>query len=157
MIRLSFYDQEWSPAAQCEITDLRITGGTISHHEPPGVIAHYSGGAWNYLGKLYPILTAEGLCRLHFGITRDPLPVSEQISVFTLTGATLRANGVPFAQYVEDKEMWQGLMRPLWWQSLRIVTDLSAPLAGDESSVPLFNPWDPRVEGPPSAMDLRGM
>lgn len=141
-MHLQFSTATGETEADVEVEDLRITGGVIWDHLEQGVLASYADGCWKHRGALYPLLWITGPCQVHFGITRDPLPVSEPISVFSIIGATLRANGVGFAQYSQEHDMWQGLIRPTWWQSMRIVGASPASIFMHDSDITLSNPWD---------------
>ncbi len=137
--------------ADVEIEELRVIGGAIWDHLEQGVLASHVDGCWKHRGEFYPLLWITGPCQVHFGITRDPLPMSEPISVFSIIGTTLRANGVAFAQYSEEHDMWQGLIRPIWWQSMRVITASPASDFVPDSDAALFNPWDAVTEDPRAA------
>jgi hypothetical protein len=129
-----------------ELADFQISGGVICSHQDQGVIARYCGGAWLRGNDTFPILTIEGHCRMHFGITRNPMPISDAVGRFSLVRTMLGANGIPFAQYVEEIDMWRSLMRPLWWHSAHFVWDETVLIPGEVDTESLVNPW----ERPPS-------
>lgn len=155
MIRLAFFDQACRLIEELQAPDFRIAGGVIWQGEHRRVIAHYTQGRWRYRGQHFPRVCAKGRCRLLFGITRDPTAISEAIEHFTLDGPTLRANGVAFAQYDEETDMWQGMMRPTWWQAMRIICEEAAPILTNKVPLPTFNPWDPLHPPLPSSPDVR--
>ncbi len=132
--------------AVLEATDFRITGGVLWNHEEHGLIASFACGSWKHRGKYYPSLSIAGACRLVFGIARDPL-ISEPIALFSVTGSTFRANGVAVAEYDEKQDLWYGLIRPLTWQSMRIVSAAAAPAVADPAGI--LNPWDYTGVGSP--------
>lgn len=141
MIRLTFHDPLEAPAAVLEASDFRVTGGVLWNHVEHGLIACYSGGSWKHRGREYPSITIAGGCCLAFGITRDAL-VSEPISLFSMTGNVLRANGVAIAEYDEKLDLWQGLIRRITWQSMRVVSAEAASALSDSSRPGVLNPWD---------------
>jgi hypothetical protein len=141
VIQLTFYDASETPAAVLEATDFRITGGVLWNHVEHGLIACYACGSWKHHGRYYPSLSIAGACCLAFGIARDAL-VSEPISLFALTGTTFRANGVAIAEYDEKQDVWQGLIRPIKWQAMRVVSAGAASALVDASKATLLNPWD---------------
>src|SRR5262249_30897431 len=106
-------------------------------------MATYAGGSWKHRGKLFATLTVTGGGCLLFGISRDPTIVSDPIDHYYFIGPTLSANGVAIARYVEQQDMWQGLVRPMWWNSMRILGVEAMSAAVDESQVVLLNPWQP--------------
>ena len=150
MIQLSFYNPLRAPAAVLEATDLRITGGVLWNQVEHGLIACYASGAWKHRGSYYPSMSFAGACCLAFGIARDAL-VSEPISLFSVTGTTFRANGVAIAEYDEKLDLWQGLIRPITWQAMRIVTVAVASALADAERPVILNPWDYPGDGWPSA------
>jgi hypothetical protein len=146
VIRLSFYNEQAEVAATFAATDFRISGGVIWNRLEEGLITNYVNGGWKHRGRYYPSLSFEGRCRLLFGIPRDPSPVSEPIGLFSITGTTLRANGIAFAQYIEEEDRWHCLSRAMSWGSMRIVSDAFVPTLVEHSRIVMLNPWDP-VEG----------
>src|SRR5262249_30127020 len=67
---------------------------------------------------------------------------------------TLSANGVAIAKYIEQQDMWQGIVRPMWWNAMRIISAETVSAAVDESQVVLLNPWEPPVmHGSPHFLD----
>jgi len=134
-----------------EATDFRITGGVLWNQVEHGLIACYSGGSWKHHGRYYSSLTIGGACCLAFGIARDAL-ISEPISLFSLTGTSFRANGVGIAEYDEKLDLWRGLIRPIEWQAMRVVSAAAASALADASTPTLLNPWDYLARAPRSAI-----
>lgn len=141
MIRLTFHDSSDSSAAELEASDIRITGGVLWNQLEHGLIACFACGAWKHRGRYYPSISIAGGCRLAFGIAREAL-VSEPISLFSVTGNVFRANGVAIAEYDEKQDLWQGLIRPITWQSMRVVTTAAASALADVTRSAILNPWD---------------
>lgn len=149
MIQLSFHDASDNPAAVLEATDFRMTGGVLWNQVEHGLIACYACGAWKHRGKYYPGVSIAGACCLAFGIAREAL-ISEPMSLFSLTGATFRANGVAIAEYDEKQDMWHGLIRPITWQSMRIVSVAAISALADSARPVILNPWDYPADVRPS-------
>lgn len=150
VIRLTFHDPLEASAAVLEASDIRITGGVLWNHAEHGLIACYSSGAWKHHGRSFPSFSIAGGCVLVFGITRDAL-VSEPISLFSVTGNIFRANGVAIAEYDEKQDLWQGLIRRITWQSMRVVSAAAASALTDTDR-PVINPWDYPGDGWPSGI-----
>ncbi|HEX3843428.1 MAG TPA: hypothetical protein VHV80_03615 [Steroidobacteraceae bacterium] len=141
MIQLTFHEPSGAPAAMLEATDIRITGGVLWNQLEHGLIACFACNAWKHRGAYYPSLSIAGACCLAFGIARETL-ISEPISLFSMTGTTFRANGVAVAEYDEKLDLWQGLIRPITWQAMRVVSAAAASALVDSTRAPLLNPWD---------------
>lgn len=141
MIQLTFHDASDNPAAALEATDFRLTGGVLWNQVEYGLIACYACGSWKHHGRYYPGVSIAGACCLAFGIARDAL-ISEPMSLFSLTGATFRANGVAIAEYDERQDIWHGLIRPITWQSMRIVSAAAISALVDSARPVILNPWD---------------
>ena len=149
VIQLSFHDAADVPADVLETTDLRITGGVLWSHAEHGLIACFACGSWKHRGKYYPGIAIAGGCCLAFGIARDTL-ISEPISLFSITGTTFRANGVAIAEYDEKQDIWHGLIRPITWQSMRVVSAAAASALADPSPSMVLNPWDYPLDARPA-------
>src|SRR5579871_3966010 len=143
MLDVIFHNEMGDAAARLQLARLKVTGGLLWNHLRLRVIASYASGRWKHHGVSYPSLSIVGEACLVFGISRDPSLLSEPVQLFSLTGATLRANGVPIAQYVENADVWQGLIRPMMWQSMRIESAATVSAVVDASRVRRFNPWHP--------------
>ena len=141
MIQLTFHDASGSPGPVLEASDFRITGGVLWSHMEHGLIACFTSGLWKHRGEYYPSISMAGGCCLAFGIARDSL-ISEPISLFSVTGTTLRANGVAVAEYDERQDLWQGLIRRIRWQAMRLVSAAAASALADGSRTVTLNPWD---------------
>jgi hypothetical protein len=151
VIQLAFHDSADVPAATLEVSDLRITGGVVWNQLEHGLIACFASGSWKHRGRYYPSLSITGACCLAFGIAREAL-ISDPISLFSMTGTTLRANGVAIAEYDEKQDLWQGLIRPITWQAMRIVSAGAASALVDGTRALVLNPWDYVADSAPSAI-----
>jgi hypothetical protein len=151
VIRLTFHDPADSPAAELEAFDIRITGGVVWNQVEHGLIACFTSGAWRHRGKYYSSISIAGGCRLVFGIARDAL-VSDPISLFSVTGSVFRANGVAIAEYDEKQDLWQGLIRPISWQAMRVISAGAASALADATRPVILNPWDYPLEASSSAI-----
>jgi hypothetical protein len=149
VIKITFHDASGGPGAVLAATDIRITGGVLWSHVEHGLIACFAGGSWKHNGKYYPSISLAGACCLAFGIAREAL-VSEPMSLFSVTGTTFRANGVAVAEYDEKQDLWQGLIRPITWQTMRVVSIAAASALADATQSVILNPWDYPVDTLPS-------
>jgi hypothetical protein len=147
MIQLKFYTEE-SAAPTIEQEAFGITGGAIWDRLELGLIAHYVEGRWVFRGQGYATLSFTGNCRLLFGITRDPSFITEPIRNFSLTGATLRADDMPFAQYSERLDLWRGLVRPISWTAMTMISAEVVSAFVDETRIERLNLWDSQRAGP---------
>jgi hypothetical protein len=144
MLKLSFYEAGGAiPAATLELTDLRATGATLWNPWDRGLIAIYTHGTWKHHGRRYPKLAVTGGGCLLFGITRDPTLVSAPVDHFCFIGPELSANGTVIAKYIEQQDMWQGVVRAMWWNAMRIASAETVSAAVDQSQVVQLNPWEP--------------
>jgi hypothetical protein len=144
MLKLSFFQSRAPvPTTSLDIADLRVSGATLWNPLDRELIATCSSGLWNYQGRRYATLAVTGRGCLLFGISRDPTIVSDPIDHFYFIGPTLSANGVAIAKYIEHCDMWQGLMRSMWWNAMRILDAGALSAAVDQSQVVLLNPWQP--------------
>jgi len=151
MIQLTFHDASDKPAGVLEATDFRITGGVLWNQAEHGLIACFACGSWKHRGMYYPSISVAGACCLAFGIARDAL-ISEPMSLFSFTGVTFRANGVAVAEYDEKQDLWHGLIRPITWQTMRIVSAAAASALADTAPSAILNPWDYPGDARPSAI-----
>lgn len=151
MFHLTFHDSSGASAAALEGTDVRFTGGVLWNQMEHGLIACFASGAWKHRGQYYPGISIAGACCLAFGIARDAL-ISEPISLFSVTGIIFRANGVAIAEYDEKLDLWQGLIRPITWQGMRVVSAAAASALADAAHPVMLNPWDYPAEARPSAI-----
>ena len=145
VIQLTFHDRRDAPAGALEASDFRITGGVLWNHVDYGLIACFASGRWKHRGRYYPSLTISGKCCLAFGIAREYV-ISEPIALFSITGIIFRANGVAIAEYDEKQDLWQGLIRPITWQSMRVVSSGAASALVDAAKPAILNPWDYAAE-----------
>jgi hypothetical protein len=146
MLKLGFYPHDAAVAAtSLDLIDLRVSGATLWNPLDRRLIATYSSGAWKHRGRLYPRLALTGGGCLLFGITRQPSIVSNPIDHFYFIGPTLSANGAGVAKYVEEQDMWQGLVRPMWWNAMRILSAEAVSAAVDQSQIVILNPWEPQA------------
>ena len=144
MLTLSFFEGAVAqPATSMTISDLRVTGGAIWNPTQYGLLASYSDGAWKHRRQRYSRLAVTGGGCLLFGITREPTIVSDSIEHFYFIGPTLSANGVGIAKYIEKQDTWHGLVRPMWWTAMRIVSRDGISALVDHAQVVLLNPWEP--------------
>jgi hypothetical protein len=140
-----------SPATALEATDFRITGGVLWNHVDYGLIACFSNGSWKHRGQYYPSFSMAGACCLAFGIAREAF-ISEPIALFSITATTFRANGVAIAEYDEQQDLWKGLIRPITWQCMRVLSAGAASALVDAATPMILNPWDYTADAAPPAI-----
>ncbi|HZO23653.1 MAG TPA: hypothetical protein VFB37_14210 [Steroidobacteraceae bacterium] len=126
-----------------ELTDLRVSGGVLWNHLDHGLIANYCEGSWKHRGRYFSRLSVAGGCCLLFGIAREPTLLSEPLELFSFNGSTFHAAGIAVARYNEEQDMWHGLVRPIWWTSMRIVSADAISALVDPANVEILNPWEP--------------
>jgi hypothetical protein len=130
------------PAAILEATEFWVTGGALWNQVEHGLIASYCTGAWwKYRGRYYTTISILGESRLVFGITRDPSLISDPVQMLSITGTTFRANDIVFAEYDEHQDAWQGVVRPVSWRAMRVISAEAAPHLVNDAR---FNPWNER-------------
>jgi hypothetical protein len=151
VIHLTFHDSSGASAAALEGTDVRFTGGVLWSHLEHGLIACFASGSWKHHGEYYPSISIAGTCCLAFGIARETL-ISDPISLFSVTGTLLRANGVAIAEYDEKLDLWEGLIRPITWQAMRVISAATASALADAARPVILNPWDYPGDERPSAI-----
>jgi hypothetical protein len=142
VIRLTLCGKDGETAA-LEITDLRVAGGVLWNHLDYGLIANYCDGRWKHRGEYYSRISVAGGCCLLFGIARDPTLLSDPLELFSFSGQTFHAAGIAVARYIEQQDMWQGLVRPIWWTSMRIVEAATVSALAEPGTIELLNPWEP--------------
>ncbi|MDE2052602.1 MAG: hypothetical protein KGJ72_16460, partial [Gammaproteobacteria bacterium] len=116
-----------------------------------GLVACFACGSWKHRGRYFPGISMAGACCLAFGIARDAL-ISEPMSLFSVTGTTFRANGVAIAEYDERQDIWHGLIRPITWQTMRVVSAAAISALADATRPVILNPWDYPGDGLRSAI-----
>jgi hypothetical protein len=105
-----------------ESADLRLCGTLLSDGVYREILATLVEGAWRRKGTVCEPIEVHGPLRLLFGIPRHPARATRPFDRLTLKGALLEADGVAFARYVPESDMWRALERPMWWHSLHILT-----------------------------------
>jgi hypothetical protein len=131
MIRLTLFGERSRTPAVVESPYFRITGGTVWTRPGNDPLLRYTGPTWHYDGSHWSGMRFDGKCRLVFGLPRDPAGISDLLSVVTIHCCALSTNGVPFAVYEPDREMWRGATGEVWWQSFRLESLSLRPLDTD--------------------------
>lgn len=123
MIRLTVVLEDDGAVHVASALYFRITGGAVWIGPGAGaglpLVKHTSDG-WHYGGRLWSGMRFEGRCRVIFGVPADPAGVSDVIDALAIHERRLSANGVPFAHYDADLEMWRGAGANVWWHAFRI-------------------------------------
>ena len=143
MIRLTFHGASAEPSTSLVVTDFRVTGGALWNPLEAGLLANYSSGWWKHRACHYRRISVTGGVCLLFGITRDPTLMSDPVRLLHFSGRTLRANGKVIAEYIEQQDMWHGVVRPIWWSAMRIISRHAMAGLVDTARIVHLNPWEP--------------
>ena len=148
MIRLTVINEEGEAAVVVSAPYFRITGGAV--WIGPGVpsdipLVRFTRGRWQYASNGWAGLRFDGKCRLIFGPAREPTAVSDVLHGLSISGVALSANGIPFAVYDDDREMWKGATANSWWHAFRIE---SAELRESSTASETQPTPTPRPSGP---------
>ncbi len=130
MIHLKFHGLAGSAPA-FEVPYVRLTAGLLWEDPRRGPLARFDAGLWTYQEWQYDRVEILGAARLFFGITREPLWVSEILTGLSLEGPALCVDAHPLAHYDEAHEAWRASLPPARaWHSFRIVSaDVISALA----------------------------
>ncbi len=112
-----------------ESTDLRLCGTLLSDGVYREILATLVDGAWRRKGAICEPIEVRGPLRPLFGISRHPAPATRTFNRLTLKGGLLEVDGVGFARYVPESDMWRAVERPLWWHSFHILAAEALVLA----------------------------
>ena len=157
MIRLTLIGEQDTVAFVTSAPYFRITDGTI--WTGPGLegevpLVRHVAGSWKHDNLLWSGMRFEGKIRLIFGVPRDPSGVSDELDGVSVTGTTLSANGIPFAVYDQDLQMWRGAVQNRWWHAFRIESagfrqSLDKPSESEEGIPPLRTPSQDQSKSAP--------
>lgn len=127
MIRLTLIGEQDRATFVTSAPYFRIIGGMVSiapsaglEGEAPPLVRHVGEGSWKHANELRMGMRFEGRMRLVFGLPRDPSGVSDELEGLSITGKSLSANGIPFAVYDQELQMWRGAGNNRWWHAFRI-------------------------------------
>jgi hypothetical protein len=158
MIRLTLIGGQSEATLVASALYFRITDGMVSTGpglEPETALARHVAGRWKHGDVLWSGMRFEGKIRLVFGLTRDPSGVSDVLDGVSIAGAVLSANGIPFAVYDQELEMWRGAGVNRWWHAFRIESadfrpSAVKPIGPEEDVRPPGDPLqDPNESAPP--------
>lgn len=119
MIRLSVIGEQGRAALVTTSGYFRITGGVV-WLDPGQPLVRYVPPGWKFQDTIWSGLRLEGRCRLVFGLPRNPAGISDALESLSIYGTTLSANGIPFAVYDPERDMWRGVVAESWWHAFRI-------------------------------------
>ncbi len=128
------------------VSDLRVSGGALWNQIEHGLIAVYSGGTWKHRGRYFSRISGTGGSCLLFGIAREPSLLSAPLELFSFNGPTFCAAGTDVARYIERQDVWRGLVRPIAWTAMRIVSSDAVSALVEPSKIEMLNPWEPLPE-----------
>jgi hypothetical protein len=154
MIRLTFHGKDGALARVLELSDFRVMGGALWNPLEQGLLATYAHDGWQHRGEHYRQVSVEGRGCLLFGITRDPTLLSDPVGLLLFSGRVLRAHGIAIAEYIEQQEMWHGVLRPMWWSAMRVVSAEAVSALVDTSRVVRLNPWEPLPARVPDSLPV---
>jgi hypothetical protein len=144
MLHIAFCDVDDRFVSSFDVEEIRIARGVISSPRGDGCIATYTLNGWTHHDHRCVSLFVAGSCCLLFGITREPSFVSDATERLTLTGASLATKELTFAHYMPKHDMWQGLVRPIWWTAMRVVAAEILPGLYDIARMKQVSPWEPQ-------------
>jgi hypothetical protein len=142
MIRLTVIGEQGRAMEITSALYFRITGGAV--WIGPGVhlpLVRYISGSWDHGDVLWSGMRFEGKCRLIFGLPRDPARVSDEIAALSIFRNSLSANGIPFAVYDHEREMWRGVEANSWWHAFRVESAELRPSSVVSSDAPEIKGW----------------
>jgi hypothetical protein len=147
MIRLTLIGAEGRAAPAMTGAYFRITGGAVWTRPGDEPLVRYCQPSWRYADAQWLGMRFEGRCRIVFGLPRDPAGVSGLLDAVSIYGCTLSANGVPFAVFEPDRDMWRGAAKDSWWHAFRLESAGLRPptqrsLQGEELIPPTGPPQD---------------
>jgi hypothetical protein len=152
MLKLTFHSNSNAVSADSlQISELRISGCELWSPPEHPHIATYFNGSWTRHGRSYSTVALTGLGRILFETAAEATSVSDPIDHFYFIGPTLSVNGVAIAKYLEQQDLWRGLVRPMCWRAMRIAGSAGICACSDESQLARLNPWQPLpgLEGVP--------
>ena len=122
MIRLTVVGEQCRAALVTSSPYFRITGGAIWVHPSDDVLplVRYVTPGWQYKGAMWAGVRLEGPCRLVLGLARDPAGISDRLDALSIYGCVLSAQGIPFAVFDPQRDMWRGALAETWWHAFRI-------------------------------------
>ena len=150
MIQLTVIDGQGSARLVATEPLFRINGAAIWLPERVTYavpLVHYASGSWYYDARQWTGVRFEGPCRLVFGFPRDPPNVSDVLTGISIHNTTLTANGLPFAVYEPDRDVWHGTGKS-WWHAFRVEhVDVRGTHGASKDSQPGSQDSDPTYRG----------
>ena len=131
MIRLTLIGDAARTVVAGNAPYFRVTDGAVWTRPGDDPLVRYADATWLFLGEPWSGMRFEGKCRLVLGLPRDPVRVSDLLDAVSIIDCTLSANGVPFAVYLPDREVWRGAGTGTWWHSFRIESASLRPTSGE--------------------------
>ena len=144
MLHIAFCDVDDRFVSRFDVEEIRIARGVISSPRGHGCIATYALNGWTHHDQRCRSLFIAGSCRLLFGITREPSFISDAVERLTLTGASIATKEPTFAHYMPKHDMWQGVVRPIWWIAMRVVAAEILSALYDTATMKHVSPWEPQ-------------
>jgi hypothetical protein len=120
VIELTLIDDRGSVRVARTAPYFRITGGTVWTSPGDGRIVRFSSSGWEFERQVWDGMRFEGPSKLVMGLPKEPTSSSEVLQSVSITREVLTANGIPFAAYDADRDMWRSAIAEIWWHAFRI-------------------------------------
>ncbi len=120
MIELTLIDDRGGVRVARTAPFFRITGGNVWTSPGDGRIVRFSPRGWEFEGQAWEGMRFEGPSKLVMGLPKEPTSLSEVLQSVSITREVLSANGIPFAAYDPERDMWRSAIAEIWWHAFRI-------------------------------------
>jgi len=121
VVQLTLVNRESETVVVAAAPFFRITGSTVWTVRGDGHIARLTDYGWESSGNTWAGMRFDGPCRLVMGLPRDPSAVSEVLQSVSIDRDVLSVDGVAFAAYTPEKDMWRAASATeKWWHAFRI-------------------------------------
>lgn len=142
-MKLNFYhDAAAGPALSFEVSELTVTGCEIGGFADSHAVTRLTTSGWTYAATCFPVVAVTGGACLLFDTAHKVSFICDPVDHLYFIGCALSANGVAIAKYNSVENLWQGVLRPLWYRSFRIVGAESAAAALAGRTQAHMNPWE---------------
>jgi hypothetical protein len=153
VIELTLMDVRGSVRVARSAPFFRITGGTVWTSPGDGRIVRLTSGGWEFDGQFWEGMRFEGPSKLVMGLPREPTSLSEVLQSVSITREVLSANGIPFAAYDAQRDMWRSAIAEIWWHAFRIESVGNRKSAADSTGRSHVGPdRDPSQDTRPHAV-----
>jgi hypothetical protein len=133
VIELTLIDDRGSVRVARTAPFFRITGGNVWTSPGDGRIVRFTPSGWEFEGQVWEGMRFEGPSRLIMGLHKEPTSLSEVLQSVSITREVLSANGIPFAAYDPDRDMWRSAVAQIWWHAFRLESVGNHPSVADST------------------------